>query len=59
MPRVTVTPGRNVEKPLVEIDPSASPATRLGLGLLRASLVVAVFVGLVAVAIGVAFLLLL
>ena len=57
MTRVRVTPGRDLSKPLVEINETASLAQRLGLWVFRGYLALVIIIGILCVIAGVVFLL--
>ena len=57
MPRVTITPGRDLSKPLVEVDETASFVRRLLLWLFHGYLVFVVVTGVLCVIAGIVFLL--
>jgi hypothetical protein len=57
MPRVTVTPGRDLGKPLVKVSETASVVQKSGLWMFRGYLVFVVIIGVLCVIAGVVFLL--
>jgi hypothetical protein len=56
MSRVTISPRRDLGKPLVEVDDAASPLTKAVIWLFRSYLVFVVAIGLLAVVAGIVFL---